>query len=230
MEKRNRIIIGEELLQKGVSAMQKQEFRPSPAMKTFLYASSLLILALSVLSWSIPVTVAVDDPLTQTIMLWVHVITVLVAIWLIVWVPKYYESITYAMDDQWLYAEGGVFWKRRSRLPISRVQMVDVNQGPWQRVYGLASLRVFTAATGQSTAELSFQNIENAEKLRDHILRLVQQYRAGENGLGDSVAIADMKQIPSRAKIHGESDEIRVTGLLDSLLNEVREIRKKLGD
>lgn len=207
--------------------MQKKEFRPNPAMKTFLYTSSLLILAVSVLPWSIPVAVTVHDPLTRTIMFWIHVITVLVAIWLIIWVPRYYESITYAIDDKWLYAEGGVFWKRRSRLPISRVQMVDVNQGPWQRVYGLGSLRVFTAATGQSTAELSYQNIENAEQVRDYVLKLVQQFRAGDNGLGDG--LREPEPIPTDARIHARHDEAEVAQILDSLLNEVREIRKKLG-
>ena len=207
--------------------MQKKEFRPNPAMKTFLYTSSLLILAVSVLPWSIPVAVTVHDPLTRTIMFWIHVITVLVAIWLIIWVPRYYESITYAIDDKWLYAEGGVFWKRRSRLPISRVQMVDVNQGPWQRVYGLGSLRVFTAATGQSTAELSDQNIENAEQVRDYVLKLVQQFRAGDNGLGDG--LREPEPIPTDARIHARHDEAKVAQILDSLLNEVREIRKKLG-
>ena len=215
--------------------MQKQEFRPNPAMKTFLYTMSLLILAASVLSWSIPVALTTNDPLAKTILLWVHIITVLVAIWLIIWVPKYYESITYAIDDQWLYAEGGVFWKRRSRLPISRVQMVDVNQGPWQRAYDLASLRVFTAATGQSTAELSFQNIENADKLRDHILQLVQAYRVAGNGLGGELgdtkpASSFAKPDPSRATVHVQSDEAKITGLLDNLLDEVREIRKKIED
>ncbi len=175
-------------------------------------------------------TLTVDDPLAQSIVgVWVHIITVLVAVWLIIWVPRYYESITYAIDDQWLYAEGGVFWKRRSRLPVGRVQMVDVNQGPWQRMYGLASLRVFTAATGQSTAELSFQNIENAEAIRDHILKLVQKHRAGENGLGDS--LEDMKPTLSRAKTvdRRQSDEAQVAGLLENLLKEVQEIRRKLG-
>jgi membrane protein YdbS with pleckstrin-like domain len=207
--------------------MNKKEFRPNPAMKTFLYTSSLLILAVSVLPWSIPVAVTTHDPLAQTIMFWVHVITVLVGIWLIIWVPRYYESITYAIDDKWLYAEGGVFWKRRSRLPISRVQMVDVNQGPWQRVYGLGSLRVFTAATGQSTAELSYQNIENAEQIRDHVLKLVQQFRAGDNGLGEGTG--EPERIPSHAKTYAGSDGAQVARLLDNLLDEVREIRKKLG-
>ena len=37
-------------------------------MKTFLYTSSLLILAVSVLPWSIPVAVTTHDPLARTIM------------------------------------------------------------------------------------------------------------------------------------------------------------------
>ena len=105
--------------------------------------------------------------------------------------------------------------------------MVDVNQGPWQRVYGLGSLRVFTAATGQSTAELSYQNIENAEQIRDYVLKLVQQFRAGDNGLGDG--LREPEPIPTDARIHARHDEAKVAQILDSLLNEVREIRKKLG-
>jgi membrane protein YdbS with pleckstrin-like domain len=206
--------------------MQKKEFRPHPAMKTFLYTMSLLILAVSVLPWSVPVALTTDSPVGKGIMFWTHVATVLVAIWILIWVPRYYKSVTYAIDDEWLYAEGGVFWKRRSRLPISRVQMVDVNQGPWQRAYGLASLRVFTAATGQSTAELSFQNIENAEEIRDYVLSLVQRVRARDDGLGDIIGERD--GAPARDRILVRPDEAQVVQLLDGLLSEVREIRKKL--
>ncbi|NLS44727.1 MAG: PH domain-containing protein [Firmicutes bacterium] len=198
--------------------MPRKEFYPNRAMKIFLYIMSLSILAVSVLSWSIPIALVLNDPVTNNIILWVHVITVLIGILLIIWVPKYYNSITYAIDKEWLYAEGGVIWKRRSRLPVSRVQMVDLNQGPWQRMYGLASLRVFTAATGQPTAELTFQNIRDAESLRDHILKLVQEYCVDESGLGESTK--------DRTTAHINRE--RTVEVFDHLLTEVRKIRRKL--
>lgn len=193
------------------------EFRPHPAMKRFLYAIFILVIVLCVLSWSVPVTVAAgDDPAVFWVIgVGVHVATLIATVWVVLWIPKYYESVTYKIDDEWLYAEGGVFWKRRSRLPISRVQMVNVMQGPWQRRHDLGSVRVYTAATGQSTAELTFINVHDADSIRDYLLELVQRQKTDASGLGDSTTPAE---------------EAHAARLLNDILQEVRAIAKKIGD
>ncbi|MGI6610393.1 MAG: PH domain-containing protein [Limnochordia bacterium] len=187
------------------------EFRPHPAMKKFLSAIAFWVILFGVLSWSIPLTIATSSTPTPSVV--VHLATLIAIVVLVIWIPRYYESVTYRIDDEWLYAEGGTLWKRRSRLPISRVQMVNVMQGPWQRRYGLGSVRIYTAATGQSTAELSFANVTEPELVRDRVLALVHAQRSDPTGLGDDES----------------SSSAEVTKLLAALLQEVRAIRQKTG-
>ncbi len=148
------------------------------------------------------------------------------------WVPGYYRSIRYGMDDKWLYADGGVLWRRRARLPIGRVQMVNISQGPWQRVYGLATAGVHTAAMGQPTAELVYLNVANPEAIRDRILELVQRHRADVTGIDDA-AIAESRaqaSVSPTGPRPEQADEGRtdVARLLAGLLEEVRAIRAVL--
>lgn len=207
-------------------AVRAGDFEPHPAMRKFIYTGSLLLLAVCVLPWSIPVMVSVEELRTFAVV--VNAITLAIAIWIVVWARMYHGSIKYRIDEEWLYAEGGVIWKRRSRLPISRVQLVNIVQGPWQRRYGLASLRVYTAATGQATAELSYANIADAEAIRDHVLRLVHRQRAGQGGLGDD-RLAAFPGGSSAGVGSAEADQTQMVELLSILVREVRAIRQKLG-
>lgn len=185
------------------------EFRPHRAMRKFLFAIAFWVILLGVLSWSIPLAVTTGSTVGTV----VHLATLIAVIVLVIWIPRYYASVTYRIDDQWLFAEGGTLWKKRSRLPISRVQMVNVMQGPWQRRYGLGSVRVYTAATGQSTAELSFTNVTDPEAIRDRILALVCAQRGDSAGLGDEVS----------------GSSVEVAEMLAALLEEVRAIRQRIG-
>ncbi len=162
-----------------------REFKPHPAMKTFLYVLSLGILTLSTLSWSIPVSVFVRDPCVFWIIgVGVHVVYVVLALWFISWVPRYYERVRYGIQDGWLEVEGGVYWRNKSRLPAARVQLVEVTQGPWQRKYGVYNVLVHTAARGSDIqAELGYLNVENGEALRDRILAEVRATGLSGSGL-----------------------------------------------
>lgn len=210
-----------------------QQFQPHPAMRMFLHAISLLVLAVSVFPWSVPLVLTEDHPAVFWIVgVGVHVATLLIAFWILIWVPRYYESIVYGIDEEWLYAEGGVIWKRRARLPISRVQLVNITQGPWQRRHGLANVSVYTAATGQTTAELTFMNVANAEGIRDHILELVRQQRTDLAGLGDQAPLRSAGQakagVAGGGPVSADQRTSELSELLTSLLTEVRSIRESL--
>lgn len=161
------------------------EFKPHPAMKTFLCALSLGILTLGTLSWSIPVSVFVRNPYVFWIIgVGVHIVYVVLALWFISWVPRYYERVRYGIQDGWLEAEGGVYWRNKSRLPAAKVQLVEVTQGPWQRKYGVYDVLVHTAARGSDIqGELRYLNVENGEALRDRILAEVRATGLSGSGL-----------------------------------------------
>ncbi|WP_332693161.1 PH domain-containing protein [Halalkalibacter lacteus] len=63
----------------------------------------------------------------------------------------------------------GFFIRKRTLIPMSRVQHVDTEQGPLLRRYKLAAVSISTAATVHQIPSLT---IEVADELRDRIAEL----------------------------------------------------------
>src|SRR5688500_13226244 len=56
------------------------------------------------------------------------------------WPEVEHRHTRYRVDDQLIQIERGVFWRTSIAVPRSRVQHLDVTQGPLQRRHGLATL------------------------------------------------------------------------------------------
>jgi uncharacterized protein len=82
----------------------------------------------------------------------------------------YWRRYRYAEADDGLLIESGVWWRKRTLVPRSRVQHTDVKHGPLQRRMGLATLVIHTAATRQHAIELPGLTGGHAETLRDDLL------------------------------------------------------------
>lgn len=61
-----------------------------------------------------------------------------------------YRRWQYALRPDDLWIRKGVVWVTTSVIPLSRLQFVDTTQGPLERLFGLSSLVVHTAAIGTS--------------------------------------------------------------------------------
>ncbi|MGF1669083.1 MAG: PH domain-containing protein [Balneolaceae bacterium] len=72
----------------------------------------------------------------------------------------------YEIDEHEIDLMRGVLVRRRTLIPLSRVQHVDTSQGPILRWYNLASVTISTAAT---THEISALDEMIADKVRDTI-------------------------------------------------------------
>jgi membrane protein YdbS with pleckstrin-like domain len=85
------------------------------------------------------------------------------------WPAARHKRLRYLVDEGGLRIRRGVFWRKVIWIPISRVQHIDVSQGPVQRLFSLATLRVHTAGT--SGASISLAGLEHgiANRLRDHL-------------------------------------------------------------
>lgn len=86
------------------------------------------------------------------------------------WPELAYARTSYLLDRHGIEIRTGVFWRRIIVVPRSRVQHIDVTQGPMQRSYGLATLVVFTAGTAHSSVSLSGLAHETALAVRDLLL------------------------------------------------------------
>lgn len=65
----------------------------------------------------------------------------------------------------------GHMWQTETRVPQSRVQHLDLQRGPLQRLYHLATLVIHTAGTRNSAVSLSGLDAGDAERLRDILAR-----------------------------------------------------------
>lgn len=84
---------------------------------------------------------------------------------------KRYSNWGFEVRDDHLYIEHGVLKKTYSMVPYVRVQHIDTDRGPIDRVLGLSKLRVYTA--GSKGADIKIPGIAKdeasqlQEKLRD---------------------------------------------------------------
>ena len=94
-------------------------------------------------------------------------ITVVVALISVLITPKLlYRIWRYEVTDTELYIQHGLIIKKRSLVPLVRVQDVQTSQGPIMRSYGLSEINVSTAGEGHTIPGLTQ---EEAETLRDKI-------------------------------------------------------------
>lgn len=87
-----------------------------------------------------------------------------------VWPERAYQATSYLVDDVGIEIRRGVYWRAIVVVPRSRVQHIDVLQGPLRRSYGLAVLVIFTAGTEHSSVSLPGLAHPTALALRDLLL------------------------------------------------------------
>lgn len=100
----------------------------------------------------------------------------LLAAWFIVRAPlRRYSARGYAMGADRLRTVRGVMFTSDSVVPFGRVQHIDLDQGPIERIYGLATLTVHTAGTHNASVGLPGLLHDDAvamrEAIRAHIRR-----------------------------------------------------------
>lgn len=100
---------------------------------------------------------------------WV-VITAALAVLSFRWPPLHYEHTLYRLDARGIEIRTGVLWRTVVVVPRSRVQHIDVSQGPLERSYGLGTLVIYTAGTAHSQVSLPGLEHGMALWLRDHLL------------------------------------------------------------
>jgi membrane protein YdbS with pleckstrin-like domain len=82
-----------------------------------------------------------------------------------------YARWRYEVNDDEIDLREGVWIVRRTLVPLVRVQHVDTHAGPIMRRFGLAGVKIATAATVHDIPALS---VEVADGLRDRIAELAR--------------------------------------------------------
>ena len=90
--------------------------------------------------------------------------------WALVSPSLAYARWRFLITSELLLARYGIIFHEEKTIPISRLQHVDLTRGPVERMFGLATLVVFTAGTEGASFRLPGLAVARAQELRDQIL------------------------------------------------------------
>ena len=91
-----------------------------------------------------------------------------------------WRAMRYRVTDTELQVDSGVLTKRSRRVPLARVQAVDVVRPFYARLLGLAELRLeVVGGSGDAEAPLAFLSEDSARRLRSRLLDLSSGRAAG---------------------------------------------------
>ena len=118
--------------------------------------------------------------LSLPVVVWLPVGVVVIALAAVGWVQvgRNARWWAYAERDEDLYVRHGVMYRRLVVVPYGRMQYVDVQSGPLEQVFRIASVHLHTASPGTS-ARIPGLPAEEAARLRDRLTSLGEAQAAG---------------------------------------------------
>jgi membrane protein YdbS with pleckstrin-like domain len=84
----------------------------------------------------------------------------------------------YAERDKDLYIKHGALFRELVAVPYGRMQFVDITAGPFEQLYGIASVRLHTASP-RTNARIPGLPADEAAWLRDRLTELGESQAAG---------------------------------------------------
>ena len=125
------------------------------------------------------------------------------AVWVVfmvpflLWIPAYFRSLEYAIAEDVVKGQRGVFWKRFITVPYHKITNVDITQGPLQRSFHVGTIHCQTAGAGGqqgATAELKMEGVGDLDGLKEAIMERVKgtalsrpaEAQRGVGGLGEA--------------------------------------------
>lgn len=163
--------------------MQSVDSNTVPVWRWVTVFSSLVILGV-VLAWAFAAP-------TPPVPIWLRsgapfVLAILLLAWCLWYPAAKYRHLSYHVDEIGITIHEGIVWRVQAAVARIRIQHTDVSQGPLQRRYGVATLKLYTAGSNFTRIELPGLSLEDAMALRDDL----QRKQAGE-GSSDGDAVND---------------------------------------
>lgn len=147
-----------------------------------------------------------------------------------------FEMRWYIVTDRSLRIREGAWHVSEMTMTFANVQNLTIEQGPIQRLLGIADLHVKTAGGGSIDAHAAregnvenmhegyFRGVDNAAEIRDLILALLKRYRG--SGLGDPEEARHAATTPAARSPEVSADAVAAAG---EVLAEARSLRRALG-
>ena len=127
--------------------MESEVLKPKSEFKSLMFIDWAIVLILV----SVPLmAMIIFIPKNEAKIIFSILLSVLglVMVFYAFWIPAYFKTLEYILDDETVKKNNGVFWKKRVTVPYHKITNVDVTQGPIERKYNLGTIHVQTAGAG----------------------------------------------------------------------------------
>ena len=160
-----------------------KEFAADKKLKKVFQAYLLIVVLFGFIWWMFPVVAfafLADVSVGIAVALSSFVPLIIAIAIVLYWIPRFYSSLKYVLDDDDVTVTKGVWWKTKSVVPYNRITNINIYQGPISRHFGLAKLAIQTAgfsgvsSSGHKTAEAELIGIRNFEETKNVIVSLVR--------------------------------------------------------
>lgn len=113
--------------------------------------------------------------------LWVWIpagVFLVILVWTMVITPRQARAYGYQLREDDLVFRRGILWQRVVAVPYGRMQLIDITHGPLDRGFGIAQLKLVTAAASTGVVIPGLTQAA-AEQLRDTLVDVAESRRTG---------------------------------------------------
>ena len=108
--------------------------------------------------------------LAQTILGIIGTFLFIRIIWSYIAAIKRFQYKSYALREKDIVYRSGWLWRQTVTVPFNRVQHVQIDQGPLERRFDLARLKIFTAGGNSSDINIPGLRPDRAQKIKQFIV------------------------------------------------------------
>lgn len=81
-----------------------------------------------------------------------------------------YKQWSYRITEEKVEYNHGIYYKKKSIIPISRIQHLDISQGPIQKIFKLSTVKIYTAGLEHEIEAIS---MDKAEEIVENLNKLI---------------------------------------------------------
>jgi membrane protein YdbS with pleckstrin-like domain len=148
---------------------------PDAAKRCFQVSSGISGLIFGLILGAVPVVISLVQGELSLLRAVAGIAILMICLGLAMWRASLAFRFTrWRLDEDGLRVRRGRFWRTEVLIPRARVQHLDIERGPIERRFGLATLVVHTAGTRLNAVRQPGFDDHDASRLRD---ALVPQHR-----------------------------------------------------
>ncbi len=122
-----------------------------------------------------------------------------------------YFTLRYRFTETELIVHEGLFFRKERHIPLARIQNVDLKQGFFYRLFGLAHVRLQTGSGSEPEADLNALSLAAVDRLRSRVLVRRNALSEADGGADLAGAVAVPSRDESELLVHlGPSELLRL--------------------